>query len=116
MVANMPIPVFAKTPEPPYYIVSFSSQRFGGDDGYGAMTIEMTELASQQPGYLGAESVRDINGFGITNSFWVDEKSIRSWKRDVDHLVAQKLGRSQWYQAYRVRIARVERHYAFDAS
>lgn len=33
----------------------------------------------------------------------------------IDHLVAQKLGRQQWYETYRVRIARVERAYGFDA-
>lgn len=106
---------FAITPRPPYYMVSFSSQRFGGDDGYGEMADRMAELAARQPGYIGIESARDAEGFGITNSFWVDEDSIRAWKRDVDHLVAQKLGRQQWYKTYRVRIARVERAYEFDA-
>ncbi|OYR09005.1 hypothetical protein CEV33_2728 [Brucella grignonensis] len=28
---------FANTPQPPYFVVSFSSQRFGDDDGYGEM-------------------------------------------------------------------------------
>ena len=106
---------FAITPRPPYYMVSFSSQRFGGDDGYGEMADRMAELAARQPGYIGIESARDAEGFGITNSFWVDEDSIRAWRRDVDHLVAQKLGRQQWYKTYRVRIARVERAYEFDA-
>ncbi len=112
---------FAVTPEPPYLIVTFASQRVmgkdagGEDDGYGDMAAQMGELAARQPGYLGIESARDAEGFGITNSFWADEESIRAWKRDVDHLVAQKLGRQKWYEAYRVRIARVERAYGFDA-
>ncbi|MFK4819069.1 antibiotic biosynthesis monooxygenase family protein [Ochrobactrum quorumnocens] len=106
---------FANTPHPPYFVVTFSSQRFGADDSYGEMAQSMAELASKQPGYIGVESARDTEGFGITNSFWADEESIRAWKRDVDHLVAQKLGRQQWYETYRVRIARVERAYGFDA-
>ncbi|MBN9047239.1 MAG: antibiotic biosynthesis monooxygenase [Rhizobiales bacterium] len=106
---------FALTPEPPYLVVTFSSQRLAGDDGYEDMAVRMAELAARQPGYLGVESARDTDGFGITNSFWTDEESIRAWKRDVDHLVAQKLGRRQWYAAYRVRIARVERAYGYDA-
>ncbi|TCQ82690.1 heme-degrading monooxygenase HmoA [Ochrobactrum sp. BH3] len=105
---------FANTPQPPYFVVSFSSQRFGEDGGYGEMAERMAELAAQQPGYIGVESARDAEGFGITNSFWADEESIRAWKRDVDHLVAQKLGRLQWYETYRVRIARVERAYGFE--
>ncbi|EEQ95458.1 antibiotic biosynthesis monooxygenase [Brucella intermedia] len=107
---------FAATPEPPYLIVTFASQRVSGeDDGYGDMAVQMGELAAKQPGYLGIESARDAEGFGITNSFWADEESIRAWKRDVDHLVAQRLGRQKWYEAYRVRIGRVERAYGFDA-
>ncbi|WP_079211748.1 antibiotic biosynthesis monooxygenase family protein [Brucella pituitosa] len=105
---------FAHTPQPPYFVVSFSSQRMGDDDGYGEMADRMAELAAKQPGYIGVESARDAEGFGITNSFWIDEDSIRAWKRDVDHLVAQKLGRQQWYETYCVRIARIERAYGFE--
>ncbi|MBB2970496.1 antibiotic biosynthesis monooxygenase [Mesorhizobium sp. RMAD-H1] len=106
---------FANTSEPPYFVVTFASQRLPGDEGYGEMAARMAELAAKQPGYLGVESARDGSGFGITNSFWADEESIRAWKRDVEHLMAQKLGRQQWYEGYRVRIARVERAYGFDA-
>ncbi|OYR14159.1 hypothetical protein CEV32_0155 [Brucella rhizosphaerae] len=48
---------FAITPQAPYYMVSFSSQRFGGDDGYGEMADRMAELAARQPGYRGMQRV-----------------------------------------------------------
>ena len=67
------MPSFANTPQPPYYAVIFSSQRTEGDHGYSAMAERMVELASRQLGYLGAESVRDSSGFGITVSYWSDE-------------------------------------------
>lgn len=73
----------------------------------------MEKLALKQPGCFGAESVRDANGFGITNSFWKDEASIRAWKANIDHQLAQKLGREKFYQYYIVRIAKVERDYSF---
>jgi heme-degrading monooxygenase HmoA len=106
---------FAKTPEPPYYLVAFSSVRTEGDNGYGAMAKKMEELALAQPGCLGVESARDADGFGITNSFWADEESLKAWKQVVAHLAAQRLGRERWYRHYKVRIARVERDYAFTA-
>ncbi|WP_454848983.1 antibiotic biosynthesis monooxygenase family protein [Rhizobium binxianense] len=106
---------FAATPEPPYYVVAFSSTRTQGDNGYGAMAKKMEELALAQPGCLGVESARDAEGFGITNSFWADEESLRAWKQVVAHLAAQRLGRERWYRHYKVRIARVERDYAFTA-
>ncbi len=104
---------FAPTPEPPYYVVAFSSVRTEGDNGYGAMADRMEELAMEQPGCLGLESARDADGFGITNSFWRDAESIRAWKSVGAHLAAQKLGRELWYEHYQLRIARVERAYGF---
>ena len=108
---------FATLLAAPYYIVAFSSQRTADDDaGYGEMADQMVELAEKQDGFLGIESVRDANGFGITNSYWRDEESIRNWKRNVDHLAAQKQGRAMWYETYALRIARVERAYGFTAT
>ena len=102
---------FARLPAPPYYVVTFSSQRTEGDNGYGDMADKMVDMAQLQTGYLGIESARSPDGFGITNSFWADEDSIRNWKRVVDHLAAQKQGRELWYQHYEVRIGRIERAY-----
>ncbi len=101
----------ANTPEPPYFAVIFTSQRTDGDNGYGAMAERMAELASQQDGYLGAESTRDADGFGITVSYWASQESIKQWKANVEHLAAQAQGRSDWYQQFKVRVARVERAY-----
>ena len=104
----------AKLPPPPYYVVTFASQRNDGDNGYGAMAEAMVALAIKQPGYLGHESVRGADGFGITNSYWADEAAIRAWKAEVDHLEAQRRGRAEWYSAYAVRVAKVERAYGFS--
>ncbi len=102
--------MIASTPDPPYYAVIFTS--IGTDDmqGYERMARHMEELACQQPGFLGVESVRD--DMGITVSYWKDEASIRAWKRHVEHQVAQRKGRTDWYARYHVRVARVERDQA----
>jgi heme-degrading monooxygenase HmoA len=105
---------FARLPEPPYYIVAFSSCRTKGGNGYDAMADTMVRLAGEQPGFLGVESARGVDGFGITNSYWADEDSIRAWKAVVSHAAAQRLGQERWYENYRVQIARVERAYGFD--
>lgn len=104
-------PGFAPTPQPPYYAAIFTSQRTAGDQGYGAMADRMLELAGQQPGYLGAESVRDAQGFGITVSYWASEAAIRDWKQHAEHQVAQAHGHARWYQHFELRIAKVERTY-----
>ena len=99
----------ARTPSPPYYAVIFSSYRTEGDNGYDAMAGRMVELASQQPGFLGIESVRE--NLGITVSYWENLEAIRNWKQNAEHNEAQRLGHQQWYSGFRVRVAKVEREY-----
>jgi heme-degrading monooxygenase HmoA len=106
--------VIGGTPEPPYFAVIFSSQRTPGDQGYAAMADRMVELARVQPGFLGVETARDAEGFGLTVSYWRDEAAIAAWKAQAEHAVAQRLGREQWYTAFRVRVCRVEREYGKD--
>ena len=101
--------LIAETPEPPYYAVIFSSLRSEVGDGYAETAARMIELATQQPGFLGVESVREE--LGITISYWSDLESIRQWKTQAEHLEAQKMGREKWYTDYKTRIARVERDY-----
>lgn len=103
---------FATTPEPPYYAVIFTSQRTEEDRGYEVMAQAMFELALKQPGCLGAESVRDVSGLGITVAYFTDEAAIHIWKQNSEHLVAQRLGKERWYSHYELRVAKVERAYS----
>jgi heme-degrading monooxygenase HmoA len=107
---------FAQTPVPPYYAVIFSSQRTEGGRGYGKMAERMVELAAQQPGFLGAESVRGADGFGITISYWSSPAAISAWKANVEHLAAQEMGMREWYEHYELRVAKVERAYGRPAT
>lgn len=107
----------SKTPEPPYFAVIFTSKRTAADGaGYGKTADRMEELASQQPGFLGVESARGEDGVGITVSYWKDEASIKAWKLEMEHSAARDKGRKQWYEAYELRVAKVERAYGFKAS
>ncbi len=80
-----------KTPKAPYYAVIFTSHRTERDNGYGKMAERMVKLASQQPGFLGVESAR--KSVGITVSYWSDIDSIKLWKQNAEHVMAQKQGR-----------------------
>ncbi|AOK92537.1 antibiotic biosynthesis monooxygenase family protein [Paenibacillus polymyxa] len=103
----------AKTPRPPYYAAIFTSERTQGDGGYGVMGDKMVELAAQQPGFLGVESVRDHNGVGITVSYWESLDAIKNWKHNELHKVAQEKGKSEWYKNFGLRVSKVERDYFF---
>jgi len=102
--------MLASTPKPPYYAVIFSSLRTEEDNGYEEMSAKMIEEVEKQPGFLGFETAREI--IGITVSYWKDQESIRKWKNHLEHRVAQKKGKSEWYSHYIVRICKVERDYS----
>ncbi len=106
---------FAKLPEAPYYSVIFSAQRTAGENGYAHMAERMVELAAGQPGYLGVESARGADGFGITVSYWTSLDAIAAWRQQAEHRVAQETGKSLWYEHYELRIACVERAYGKHA-
>ena len=103
--------MIAITPPPPYYAVIFTTLRTDVEEGYAGIAERMAELALQQPGFLGLESVR--NGLGITISYWESLEAIKNWKNNTEHLMAQRSGRDVFYTNYKTRIAKVERDYDF---
>ncbi|MBG0838953.1 Heme-degrading monooxygenase HmoA [Pseudomonas sp. NFACC19-2] len=105
--------MIATTPEPPYYVVIFTSVRTEVDAGYAKAAQHMLELAAQQPGFLGVESARS-DGLGITLSYWQSEEAIRTWREHAEHSAVREQGRADWYAAFTTRVAKVERAYTFS--
>ena len=100
-------------PEPPYYAVIFSSQFVDWEKSkdYAEVSARMEALAREQPGYLGMESARGEDGFGITVSYWESLEAVAAFKRESEHLAVQQTRRWHFYKAYEVRVALVERAY-----
>jgi len=100
-----------------YYAVIFTAQRsLSGDDMYEITADRMVTLAQQQPGFLGVESVIGYDGIGITVSYWTDRDAIAQWRGHAEHMLAQAMGREEFYDWYRIRIAEVvsERDFMTD--
>ena len=104
--------LIAQTPKPPYYAVIFSSVLADESPGYAEMAEKMIKLAAKQSGFLGVESAREQ--VGITVSYWSDLDSIKDWKENVEHQIAQSKGRELWYASFKTRITKVERDYSFN--
>jgi heme-degrading monooxygenase HmoA len=102
---------FAQTSQPPYYAVIFTSLRTKTGKGYNEMAEKTMKLAIQSPGFLGVESARGTDGFGITVSYWRSEEDALHWKQNSEHMIAQRLGKQTWYQDYIIRVAKVKRSY-----
>lgn len=105
-------PGFATLPAPPYYAVIFSSQRSAEDEaGYHAAAERMLELVREQPGFLGSESARGADGFGITVAYFETEAAIAAWRNHPEHALARSEGHRLWYRHFEQRVAKVERAY-----
>lgn len=103
--------MIVETLKPPYYAVIFTTIVEDNLEGYFKTAERMEELARQQKGFLGIDSVR--NEIGITISYWQTEDDIISWKNNIEHTEARNMGREKWYKQYQLRICKVEREYSF---
>lgn len=104
----------APTPKPPYYAVIFTSIRTDVEEGYRELNDHLFNLVQNQDGYLGYESFRNANGFGVTISYWRDHDAMKKWKHLADHVKAQEEGRKKWYKHYKIRICKIEHDYEFN--
>lgn len=107
----MSVSGFSKLPPPPYYAVMFSSKLREDSPGYGEASQRMGDLVRQQPGFLGVESTRGADGFGITVAYFESEAAIAHWRNNLEHAAARERGRKEWYEHFELRIAKVERAY-----
>jgi heme-degrading monooxygenase HmoA len=99
-------------PAPPYHVAILKVARTAEDAaGYAETLARMRDLAQRQPGYLGHESATTAGGDELTLVYYTDDEAIRAWHDEPEHLVAQHLARSRWYERYEVHIARIERAY-----
>ena len=78
-------------------------------DGYAEISERLEKMVCDQPSYIGMESVRVNDGFGITVCYWKDEASITYWKNNLEHQYAQEKGMADWYKNYFLRVAKIER-------
>ncbi|MGV6801661.1 MAG: antibiotic biosynthesis monooxygenase family protein [bacterium] len=106
---------FAPLVKEPHYAAIFvrqhMAQKTDDSNEYEKVAEHMLALAKQMPGFLGFESASDNEGFGITISYWQTLDDIENWRQHEDHKAAQRRGKAHWYDAYTIRIAKVERAY-----
>ena len=92
------------------YAVIFRAEINKIDDAYSKMASQMRSLAENKYGCTEFTSVVEGNK-EIAISYWQSQEQIVQWKNDINHLVAQELGRSKWYKDYQVQVVEVIREY-----
>ena len=83
-------------------------------DGYDEMAKEMDDLARTMPGFVDVKSFKAEDGERLTVVWWQDEETLRAWREQARHRVAQRTGRERWYEYYKLEVAEVIRANKFD--
>lgn len=92
------------------YVVIFTAKIAEMDAEYFDLASKLRERAINDYGCT--EFISASQGSQeIALSYWPDLESIKRWKADELHIKAQELGRSDWYQGYRVEICEITRRY-----
>ena len=90
-------------------VVLFRSKLVDAPDGYAEMAEEMLALAKTMPGFVDVKAFKADDGERLTLVWWQDEDTLRQWRTNARHLVAQKAGRERWYEYYTLEVAEVKR-------
>lgn len=96
-------------------VILFRSKLTGeaGAD-YDAMDAEMQALVRENPGFIAVKSYKAEDGERLTVVWWRDEESLREWRQNMRHRVAQENGRNSWYEYYKLEVATIHREKSFD--
>jgi len=94
------------------FVVIFRAKAKRLDDEYVQIAQRMRQLALAEFGCVEFAAVMEGQN-EIALSYWRDEESIRAWKRQSEHVIAQELGRERWYASYSVQICEIRREYQF---
>ncbi len=85
-------------------------------DEYLALAAELRSTLEAIDGFVSVErfqSITDENKL-LSVSFFDSHTALDEWRNIAEHRVAQKIGRSSYFQDYRLRVVNVERDYSMS--
>lgn len=100
-------------PNPHIAVIFRSEANPDRGEDYERMDELIMDLAQQQPGYLGHESVAN-KGQSIFISYWASRKDIENWAKDPNHIAAKQRAQ-KWYRFYQSSICEVYHHNEFSS-
>ena len=94
-------------------VVFRSRMRADADlDAYAALSARMHELVAQHPGFISIENFSTPDGDEVSLECFESEESVEAWRRNPEHVEAQRRARAELYEWYSVRTALVIREYS----
>jgi len=98
------------------FAVIFRAKPAAQDELYSQTVERMRALAFEKYGCIEFITATEENDQEIAISYWGDEASIIRWRKDSEHMLAQELGRAQWYESYSVQVVEIKREYSYSAN
>ena len=96
-----------------HYAVIFTSLKSENLHGYDEMAEKILTLAKKQRGFICFESYTNKKGENVSISYWESLADIKTWKENLEHQMAQKLGKEKWYNYFKLQVCKIEREYEF---
>jgi heme-degrading monooxygenase HmoA len=93
-----------------------SRLRPGVRDEYTALVERMNDIARTMPGYISHKGFYAEDGERVTIVEFEHEEGLRAWRRNPEHVAAQKLARAKYYTHYHVQVCTLDRESKFDAA
>jgi heme-degrading monooxygenase HmoA len=104
----------ALSEEPAMIVTVFRSRLMPGfKDEYVALVERMQQIARTIPGYISHKGFWAEDGERVTIVEFEHEEGQRAWRTHPEHIEAQRLGASKYYETYDVQVCNVlhEAHY-----
>ncbi|HEY8923124.1 MAG TPA: antibiotic biosynthesis monooxygenase [Polyangia bacterium] len=73
----------------------------------------MYELAAQMPGFISYKDFTAADGEGVSLVEFESVETLLAWREHPEHEEAQRLGREQLFEEYRIQIGVPSRTYRF---
>lgn len=82
-------------------------------DAYGRTSRRMHELVESLPGFISLKEYTSEDGEVLDIARFRDEASLEAWRREPEHLEAQRQGREDFYDHYAIQALKVIRDYEY---
>ena len=92
------------------FVVIFRAKTAKLDDEYAKVAKRLRDTALSEFGCIEFHATTE-DDHEIALSYWPDQEKIRLWKRHSDHLIAQELGKQNWYESYSIQVCEIQREY-----
>jgi heme-degrading monooxygenase HmoA len=73
----------------------------------------MVELVSAMPGFRGIDGFAGEDGRELAVAWFDSDEALAEWKRHPEHVATQEKGRKEFFSAYEITIAEVDRQYGW---